>query len=88
MADIESVWQRIEAHAGERFTQIRGGEFTYSATARTLKLDRTNRSISWSAVEKALSRVPLATTSEVSDLSAPSYVYAILMDDRIRRGEW
>src|SRR5438067_304493 len=29
MDAIDVVWRRIEAHAGETFRQVRGGEFTY-----------------------------------------------------------
>jgi hypothetical protein len=29
MDDIDSVWRRIEAHGGETFWQLHGGEFTY-----------------------------------------------------------
>ena len=86
--DSYAVWRRIVHHSGETFYQIRGKPFTYRARGRTIYLDTTNRMISRTAIEKALRRVPLRSTVPVQDLSAPSYIYGILMDDRIRRGDW
>lgn len=40
------------------------------------------------AIEKALERVPLKNTVAVQDLLAPSYIYGILMDARIRESDW
>jgi len=88
MKNPETVWNRIVAHAGQPFRQLRGKEFTYSARGRTIYLHTTNRMISRTAIEKALERVPLAGPSDVSDLSAPSYIWGILMDRRIRLGDW
>jgi len=87
--DANRVWQRIRNHAGHEFRQIRGKVFTYRVPSpRTIRLDTTNRMISRTAIEKALERVPLRATTVVRDLSAPSYIYAILMDERIRRSDW
>jgi hypothetical protein len=86
--DSDTVWRRIVAQSGNPFHQMRGKEFTYTARGRTIYLDTTNRMISRTAIEKALSRVPLENTTAVQDLSAPSYIYGILMDDRIRAGDW
>jgi hypothetical protein len=86
--DSDAVWRRITLHSGDTFYQIRGKPFTYKARGRTIYLDTTNRMISRTAIEKALGRVPLVNTAVVSDLSAPSYIYGILMDDRIRRHDW
>jgi hypothetical protein len=44
--------------------------------------------ISRTAIEKALQLVPLPNTRTVQHLSAPSYIYAILMDPRIRGNDW
>lgn len=86
--DDEAVWRRIVNHSGQTFHQIRGKPFTYRARGRTIYLDTTNRMISRTAIDKALKRVPLENTVTVQDLSAPSYVYGILMDDRIRGRDW
>lgn len=86
--DVDAVWNRIVAHSGKPFRQMRGKEFTYSARGRTIYLHTTNRMISRTAIEKALMRVPLENTGAVQDLSAPSYIWGLLMDDRIRQGDW
>lgn len=75
-------------HSGDEFHLVRGRPFTYTATGRTLQLHTTNRMISRTAIERALARCPLDDTTTVQDLSAPSYVYALLTDPRIRRDDW
>ena len=47
------VWSRIESHAGEKFTQIRGGEFTYKVVGGHVRPDRTNHQIPKSHFEQA-----------------------------------
>jgi hypothetical protein len=86
--DADRVWRLIVSHSGETFYQVRGKPFTYEARGRTIYLHTTNRIISRSAVEKALQRAPLASVSVVADLSAPSYVFGILQDPRIRADSW
>jgi hypothetical protein len=44
--------------------------------------------ISRTAIEKAVARCPLDSTTSIQDLSAPSYIYALLTDPRIRRDDW
>lgn len=84
----DRVWTRTLRHAGDEFHQVRGKPFTYRARGRTIYLDTTNRMISRTAIERALARVPLTATTDVIDLSAPSYVYALLTDPRIRGSDW
>ena len=86
--DSDAVWRRIVMHSGDTFYQMRGKPFTYTARGRTIYLETTNRMISRTAIEKALGRVPLINTAAVSDLSAPSYIYGILMDERVRGRDW
>jgi hypothetical protein len=85
---FDSVWQRIEAHAGETFRQKRGGEFTYEARSGAVHPDRTNRALPRSHFEQAFDHVPLNSTVPLQRLQGPSYLYAILMDPRIRQGDW
>ena len=87
LLDAEHVWRRIVSHAGETFYQVRGKPFTYDARGRTIYLHTTDRRISRTAIEKALKRVPLSTVTQVADLSAPSCVFAILTDGRIRSND-
>lgn len=75
-------------HSGETFHLKRGKPFSYEASGRTIRLHTTNRMISRTAIEHGLARVPFATTTECKGLQAPSYMYGILMDDRIRQNDW
>ena len=86
--NIATVWNRIGTHAGEDFTMVRGAPFTYVVAHGAVRPSRANRQISRSDFEKALARVPLKNAGVVQDLQGPSFVYAILMDERIRAGEW
>ena len=85
---IEIVWERVVKHTGEPFTQIRGKQFTYRIKGSTILPSTTNQVISKSEIEKALDFVPMENTVEIQHLRGPSYIYAILMDARIRDTDW
>lgn len=85
---IDKVWKRIVAHEGQVFKQIRGKEFTYHITGNTIHLSTTNQQVSIGEFEKALEFLPLKNTAVIQHLRAPSYLYAILMDQRISQNEW
>lgn len=85
---IDQIWERIMKHEGEEFQKIRGGKFTYRIQNNYVYLNSTNRAIPKSDIEKALKLVPLKNTVAVKNLQGPSYVYAILMDSRIRLEDW
>ena len=85
-ADV--VWRRIESSAGEKFKTVTGLPFTYTVAQSVVRPSRTNRQIPRSDFEKALKDVPLKNTTAVQHLQGPSFIYAILMDERIRAGEW
>jgi hypothetical protein len=85
---FDRVWQRIEAHAGERFEQIRGGAFTYDVQGSSVWPDRTNRALARSQFERAYALMPVENTAALQRLQGPSYLYAILIDPRIRKDDW
>ena len=85
---IDTVWKRIVANEGQIFKQIRGKEFTYNITGHTILLSTTNQNVSRRELEKALEFLPLKSTVVIQHLRAPSYLYAILMDQRISQNEW
>jgi hypothetical protein len=85
---VEDMWRRVKAHAGAQFQQIRGGVFTYKVEDEHVVPDRTNQRIPKSHFERALGFVPLADTVSIHDLRGPSYIYAILMDRRIRQHDY
>src|SRR5262245_56145473 len=82
------VWRRIEAHQGDDFATKTGKPFTYTIRNGAVRPSRTDWQISRGDFEKALERVPLKNTTEVHDLQGPSFIYAILMDERIRAEDW
>lgn len=86
--DEQVIWERIQAHAGEEFSMLAGVPFTFSVQASAVKPDRVNRLIPRSDFVRALGLVPLSGTTSVHHLQAPSYLYAILMDQRIRQSDW
>jgi len=88
MISFDSVWNRIERMAGAEFQQIRGGHFRYSIKNGALIPDRTNRLIPRSNFETAFRQVPLQNTVPLQRLQGPSYIYAVLMDARIRGRDW
>jgi hypothetical protein len=88
MTNFETIWSRIKTHEHETFTQIRGGQFTFEVSGNSVIPDRTNRVFPRSDFKKAFDLVPLRTTSQVQHLQGPSYIYAIMMDDRIRQDDW
>ncbi len=88
MPNIDAVWSRIVAHEGETFRQIRGQEFQYTITGFILNPSTTNQNLPKSEFSKALAYVPLENTVPLQKFRGPSYLYAILMDRRIRGSEW
>jgi len=85
---IGRVWGRIEAQEGQVFRQLRGGEFTYVVASSYIEPDRTDQKLPRAHFEEALALVPLESTVPVQHLRGPGYVYAILMDQRIRLMDW
>ncbi len=88
MPNIEEVWTRIVAHKGEIFQQIRGQEFRYTINQSVLNPSTTKQNIPKSEFAKALAFVPLKNTVPLQELRGPSYIYAILMDTRVRNKDW
>ena len=87
-SNIDIVWRRITELEGEEFQQIRGARFTYTITGNALVPNRTNRQLPRSQFGKALDFMPVENTVPLQHLQGPSYLYAILMDPRVRRGDW
>lgn len=85
--NINKVWQKLIEHEGETFKLIRGKEFVYAINNYAVIPNTTNFPIHKSNFEKALLLMPLSSTKEIQSLCmGPSYVYALLMDDRITGG--
>lgn len=87
MISIKTVWKRITDHEGKVFRQVRGKAYTYEIVGTSLIPLKINQNISKSEFEKALTLLPLENTAKVQHLRGPSYIYSILMDQRIRQGD-
>lgn len=84
----EVLWSILERPEGEEFHQIRGKAFTYSLTEKGLRPSTTDWVIPKAHFAEALDLVPLQNTAPVQHLYGPSYVYAVLMDPRVRGRYW
>lgn len=83
-----AVWSRVKAHEGEPFRQIRSQEFTYRIKGEALVPSTTNQNLPRAQFEKAYALMPLSSTTPLQHLRGPSYLYAVLMDARVRQADW
>ena len=88
MVDFEEIWKRIGELEGDIFTQIRGGEFTYELSDSALKPNRTNQNIPKKHFKEASELLPFSDTVPLQHLRGPSYIFAVLMDRRVRKSDW
>jgi hypothetical protein len=86
--DIDEIWGRIASCAGELFRLIGGKVFTYEVPGNYLRPVGRVRHLSKTNFPQALRRVPFENTGSIRDLQGPSYVFAILMDERVRGNDW
>lgn len=82
---FEAAWQRIQDLSGQIFTTVRGKPFSYQALAHGVSMNTTNRVLPRSDFQRAFERFPVSGPGALQDLQGPSYIYAILMDARVRR---
>jgi hypothetical protein len=88
----EEVWRRVANHQGDRFETVRGLPFTFEVEGTGIWFfregKRVNRKLTRKHFEMALSRCPLRSTTEIQDLMDYPYLFAVLMDGRIRGQSW
>jgi hypothetical protein len=86
------VWGRIAEHAGSEFYTIRGLPFSYFVDGCAIRIFRggfePGRKLARQDVQLALGRMPAERPVDLTGLREPSYMWAILMDPRIRGGAW
>ena len=86
---ISTVWERIAAHSGERFTTKSGLPFAYAVKGAVLTTSRTEFGLSEADFDQALRLVPFDGPARINDLvCGPAYIWAILHDRRVRVGQW
>jgi hypothetical protein len=88
MTSFDTIWARIKANEGNTFRQIRGQGFTYTVDGSTINPSTTNQNIPRAHFEEASKLLPLHNTVAVQHLRGPSYLFAVLMDKRIRQQDW
>jgi hypothetical protein len=89
MVEFEIVWQRIRQLQGEQFTTIKGLPFTFTVDGDALYPSRTEYRLSKNDVETVFNLVPISGPGVVNDdVRGPSYLWAILHDHRVSKGEW
>lgn len=89
----ERIWRRIVTNQGEEFHTKTGLPFTYQVEGKNgILFNRAgrwiNKRLSRKDVEKAIRKCPLEDTAEIKECFDPAYLFAILMDPRIRGSEW
>jgi hypothetical protein len=92
-ADLaETVWHGIQKYQGEQFHTARGLPFTYEVEGNGIwffrNRKRINRKLTRGQVGLAISRCPLKSTTEIKDLMDYAYLFALLMDRRVRGQAW
>ena len=86
---FEEIWRRILKHEGEMFYTKTGKPFTYRVEKNNVIPDRTEFPLHKSNFEKAYAIVPIDGPGEISNVVMGSaYVWAILHDSRISKGNW
>jgi len=92
---VNEVRLRITAHEGETFHTSTGLPFTYRLEGNVMWFFRDRRRInmqlSGSELNKAIRDCPLKRTTgikDIKDMRNYAYVFGLLMDGRIRGGNW
>ncbi len=86
---FDAVWERIVGREREFFQTSKGRYFTYRIEDDALLPSRSDIRIPRSDFALAFSMVPIPTSAKLNRLvDAPSYIWAILHDERIRCGAW
>ena len=89
----DRAWERIVEHQGQEFHTKTGLPFAYkiegdSAVWFFRDGRRINKRLSRIDVEKAIQKCPLEKVTDISVCFDPTYLFALLMDSRIRRNDW
>ena len=88
----DEIWQRVVAQAGEQFHTARGYPFEYEIDGKGIWFfrngKRINRKLTRKQFDIGVSRCPLKATTEIADLMDYAYLFALLMDRRIRGTDW
>lgn len=89
----EKVWNRVLTHQKEEFHTRTRLPFTYSVDGKRgvwfyRKGRRIEKRLGRGDLEKAVARCPLKKTTDIKDCFDSAYLFALLMDSRIRDKDW
>ena len=88
----EVLWARIKKHEGLQFHTATDLPFSYKVDGNGVWFFRggrkVNRKLTRTQFNIAITRCPLRTTTEIKDLMDYPYLFAVLMDRRIRQREY
>jgi hypothetical protein len=89
---VDRVWRRILASQTETFHTTKGLAFRYAVDGEGIWFHREGRRINMglarTEVDAAIARCPLRNTTDIKDLRDYAYLFGLLMDQRIRNGDW
>ncbi len=86
---FESVWASICANEGQIFYTKTGLDFSYRIKDNTFYPSRTKYAIGKGDFEKAYRMVPIKGPGVINEIvRGPAYIWAVLHDSRISKGEW
>lgn len=90
MIDFETIWNRIIQNENEEFKTKTGLPFTYQISNNKFICSRVNYNISKENFHQCyLLGLPQVEKINVKDITAgPSYVWAVLHDERIRQNDY
>jgi len=87
--NIETTWARIKALQGQPFETKTGKPFTFEISGNIFWSSRTKYNITKHDFAKALDLVPIDGPGKISNLVRGSaYIWAVLHDQRVRKGKW
>lgn len=87
--DLDTIWKRLKAHAGEEFETKTGKTFTYEIDGNVMRPSRTERNLHSGNFEKVIGMLPISGPGDISNLvQGSAYVWAVLHDRRIRKTDW
>ena len=84
--NIDTIWRNIQLHEGKAFKTLRGIEYIYTNYGDYILINNDKkRRVTKQALACALS-IPNPTPSKIEKegIWAPSYIYGIITDERIR----
>ncbi|MBI3530770.1 MAG: hypothetical protein HY067_22725 [Betaproteobacteria bacterium] len=86
---LDDVWHRLEELEGKDFVTITGKPFKYEISGEQFFPSRTKYTISKTEFGKAVKLVPFDGPGVISkSVRGPSYVWAVLHDQRVRKSDW